>query len=158
MNEKIKYYLQHVSASGDGEGDPIDIESTWQGLLYSKFEGLENKGKRKNVYTESYADSDELRVWQGKEVTREATNVTLSLCFVGEKRQDDYEDFYNTISNGKFFYWDTKRKKKAYLILIDAYEVKEDVWVGSGPYKYVQVKFQNLWGACKPCQENGDLV
>jgi hypothetical protein len=101
------------------------------------------------VHTESYADSDELRVWQGDTVAREATTITLDLYFIGSNRQDVYEDFYQYISNGKVYYWDNMRKKQAYMIFKDALKVREDVYKGSTPYIRADFKFQNVWGACK---------
>lgn len=143
MAEIIKHYMQK-----DGESAK-DLEIDFEGLKYSKCTGLLDKGKRKNVHIENYADSDTLRVWQGDTVTREATNITFTFFFVGDNRQGTFDMFYNYIKNGRITYWDTKRKKKALLILVDKTEPKEDVYKGSIPYISIDFKFQNLWGECK---------
>lgn len=143
MAEIIKHYMQK-----DGESAK-DLEVDFEGLKYSKCTGLLDKGKRKNVHIENYADSDTLRVWQGETVTREATNITFTFFFVGDSRQGTFDMFYNYIKNGRITYWDTKRKKQALLILVDKTEPKEDVYNGSIPYISIDFKFQNLWGECK---------
>lgn len=149
MVDAIKHYMWK---EGDTEFSPTgekDLETRFPGLKYSSCAGLNDKGKRTNIHTESYADSDELRVWQGDTVKREATNITLELYFIGEGRQEAYDEFYEYISNGKVYYWDNARKKQAYMVLNDAPNVKEDVYKGSTPYIRVDFKFQNIWGACK---------
>lgn len=143
MAENIKVYMQK-----DDEDVVYDLEDTFLGLKYAKCTGLLTYGKVKNVYTESFADSPELRVWQGENVVREATTITLTLYFIGENRQESYHEFYNYVCFGKHYYWDTARKLKAYLVLIDAVTVKEDTYKGSTPYIAVDFKFQNLWGFC----------
>lgn len=149
----IKHYFQK-----EGNSTVYDLESYFSGLKYSKCEGLETRGARKNIYTEEYADSDTLRVWQGSDVTRTATTITFTLYFTGDKRQATFDSFYEFVKNGKIFYWDTKRLKKAYLVLKEEFEPSEDIYHGSTPYKAVNVKFQNLWGECKNCNNSGELV
>lgn len=146
----VKFYMQKVDTSGNLVSDTLkDLEVDFNGLLYAKSEGLLNKGKRKNIYTEDYADSDTLRVWQGDDVTREATNVTFTFYFVGDTRQSVYDAFYEYIKNGIISYYDTLRYKEARLVFIEALETKEDIFKGSTPYINVSFKFQNLWGECK---------
>lgn len=126
-----------------------DIETRFEGLLYSKCEGLLTKGKRKDIYEEKFADDDKLRVWQGKGVTREATTITFTFFFVGENRLRTYQNFYDYVKNGKLYYYDTKRLKKAYMVLKEALEPQEDIYKGSTPYIKADFRFQNLWGECK---------
>lgn len=143
MEQKYKFYMQK-----DREAVK-DLEATFEGMKYVKCVGLLDKGKRKNIYTESYSDSDTLRVWQGEEVTREATDVTFTFVFIGDNRQSTYKEFYNYVKNGKLTYYDTARNKEALLVLIDAIKIKEDVWKGSTPYIEVDFKFKNVWGECR---------
>ena len=42
--------------------DINDLETRFDGLKYSKCDGLNSKGKRKDVHIEKYADSPEVRV------------------------------------------------------------------------------------------------
>lgn len=143
-------YMQKVDASGNLIADTLkDLEQDFAGLKYIKCEGLLIKGKRKNVYTEQYCDSDTLRVWQDSNVTREATNITLTCLFAGVDRQETYEAFYEYIKNGVISYYDSVRLKEARLVLVDALEPSEELFKGSTPYVKIDFKFQNLWGECK---------
>lgn len=145
-----KFYMQKVDANGTLIANTLkDLEKDFNGLKYSQCEGLLNKGKRKNVYTEEYADSDTLRVWQDSDVTREATTITFTFCFVGTTRKSVYQSFYEYVKNGIISYYDTARLKEARLILVDALEPSDDIFVGSTPYIKANFKFQNLWGECK---------
>lgn len=148
--ENVKFYMQKVDANGALISDTLkDLEVDFLGMKYSKCEGLLNKGKRKNIHTETYADSDTLRVWQGEEVTREATTITFTFVFAGPTRQSVYDAFYEYVKNGVIAYWDTARMKEARLVLIDALEPGDDIYKGSTPYIRAEFKFQNLWGECK---------
>jgi hypothetical protein len=142
----------------DGDSEPVEITEKFSGLRYAKCEGLLDKGKRKDVYTEKYADSDELRVWMSDSINREATTISLTVYFTGADRHSQYNQFYDFINNRKIYYWDTKRLKQAYMILIDKLDPKEEVHLGSIPYIGVTAKFQNLWGECKDCNEDGTLI
>lgn len=144
----IKFYMQKEKPFVEGEPTEkvYDLEKDFSGLKYSSCKGLLSKGRRKNIYTESYHDSDELRVWQGEEVFREATSISFTFYFIGEDRQSVYQSFYDYVKNGKIRYWDTKRKKEALLVFQEAIEVSEDAYKGSTPYIMVDFKFQNLWG------------
>lgn len=143
MNQEYKFYMSK-------EGESVrDLEKDFEGMRYVKCTGLLDKGKRKNIYTESYSDSDTLRVWQGEEVTREATEVVFTFVFIGDSRQSVYKDFYNYVKNGKITYYDTARNAESLLVLIDAIKIKDDTWKGSTKYIEVDFKFKNLWGECK---------
>lgn len=144
MNE-YKFYMKQ-----DAEGARLyDLESDFKGLRYLQCKGLEDKGKPKNKYTEEYADSNELRVYEPNEVRLESTTITLTLLFVGDDRQSVYDTFYNYVKKGKFYYHDNVRKKQAYITLLDAVKPSEDMYKGSTPYIQADFKFQNLWGECK---------
>ncbi len=142
---EYKFYMQQ-----DIDGAELrDLESSFDGMRYLKCNGLEDKGKIKNKYTEAYADSDELRVHEPDIVCREATTITFTFVFVGENRQSVYDDFYNYVKKGKFYYHDNVRKKQAYITLIDAVKPSNDMYKGSTPYIQADFKFQNLWGECR---------
>ena len=154
MSEYI-HYIQK-----EGEEKVKNLETDFGRILYSKCEGLDTKGKRKNVYTETYSDSDNLRVWQGEEVTREATKITLTLAFIGDRKErgDTFDALYEYIKNGKLYYWDNARKKKAYFIFTEEYKTSEEMFYGSQPYILASFTLQNLWGECKKCDNNGNLI
>lgn len=151
--KKVLFYMKK-----EADETWINIESTYTGLRYKECKGLEDKGKPKNIYTESYADSDTLRVYMPDVVLRESTTITFSFVFVGENRKSVYESFFAYVSNGKLYYYDTARKKKAYMILKEALTITEDVYKGSTPYMIVDFKFTNLWGECKPVDESGNEI
>lgn len=135
----------------------VDFEKDFSGAKYAKCDGLLDKGKRKNIHIEKYAESDEARVWHGVDVVREPTIITFTLYFIGDNRNEVYEAFYSYVSSGRIYYWDTKRLKKAYMVLVDAVNPSEDVYKGSTPYIAVDFKFQNLWGECKDCDADGNI-
>lgn len=146
----VKFYMQKVDANGALISDTLkDLERDFEGLKYSRCEGLMNKGKRKNIYTEQFSDSDTLRVWQGDNVTRDATTITFTFVFAGNDRKSVYESFYEYVKNGIISYYDTARMKEARLVLIDALEPSDDIYKGSTPYIKAEFKFQNLWGECR---------
>lgn len=151
--KKVLFYMKK-----EADETWINIESTYTGLRYKECKGLEDKGKPKNIYTESYADSDTLRVYMPDVVLRESTTITFSFVFVGEDRKSVYEQFFTDVSNGKLYYYDTARKKKAYMILKEAITITEDVYKGSTPYMIADFKFTNLWGECKPVDEDGNEI
>lgn len=148
--ENVKFYMQKVDANGGLIANTLkDLEVDFLGMKYSRCVGLMNKGKRKDIYTEQYSDSDTLRVWQGEKVTREATTITFTFVFAGKNRVDVYESFYNYVKNGIISYYDTARMKEARIVLMDALEPSDDIYKGSTPYIKADFKFQNLWGECK---------
>lgn len=140
----VKFYIKRES-----DTDYTDLESYFNGMKYSKCVGLEDLGKPKNIYTETYADADSLRVHIPEEVKREATDITFTFIFFGENRKSVYDRFNEFIKGQKLYYYDTARNKKAYMVLIDKTEPKEDIYKGSKTYMSVDYKFQNLWGECK---------
>lgn len=149
-------YMHYIQKEGQ---EIKNLEKAFGNIKYAKCVGLNTKGKPKNVYTESSAESDELRAWQGEEIAREATKIILTLYFVGNEktRMEAFDALYNYIKNGKFYYWDTARFKKAYCILADEYKPSDELWYGSTPYIAADITLQCLWGECKDCDDNGNL-
>lgn len=148
--EDIKFYLKKE----DVDEEYVDLESTFKGMKYLQCKGLEDKGKPKNKYTETYADSEELRVHEPNVVFLEATTLTFTFLFVGDDRKSVYDSFCEYINKGKFYYRDTKRNKLAYITLLEAIKPSDDIYKGSTPYIKADFKFQNIWGECKPYRNN----
>lgn len=149
MSDTVKHYMWKDGETANSPKGTNDLETRFYGLKYSKCDGLNSKGKRKDVHIEKYADNPELRVWLGSEgPIREATDITFTFFFIGDSRQDAYDSFVEYIGDGKIHYWDTVRKKEAFMILVDQVKPKEDVYKGSTPYLLAEFKFQNLWGEC----------
>lgn len=128
---------------------PISPEST---LLYRKCTGLESFGKVKNIYTETYADSETVRADFPTTITREATTITLNLVVRRLPTATEGErEMLNIINLVSFttptVFWDSVRQKMAIMTLIDAVEVNEDKYKGM-KYIDVELKFINLMGYC----------
>lgn len=146
--ETYKFYMQACDKNGEliSVAEVKDLEVDFVGLRYSKAEGLNKKGKIKNVYTESYADSDKLRVYFPDKVAREATTVTLEFFFVGEERYRTYDEFYDYVTGGFRAFWDTKRGKRLFFYAPEEYSPAEEMWYGSMPYLKLSLVVQNIFG------------
>lgn len=151
-------YKIYIKNAYDENATPISLEDKFTGLKYSKCIGLFDKGARMDVYSEEYSDSDTLRIWQGDNIARKATIITITLYFTGNDRKAQYEAFYNTIKQGRWLYWDSVRLKQALVILKDEFKPNDEVYKGSTPYFEVSFKLQNLWGECKDCDDSGNLI
>lgn len=143
----VKFYMKRDGVNPNY----IDLESYFKGMKYMECEGLEDLGKPKNIYTETYADADTLRAYipNPTDIKREATTITFTFAFFGDNRQTVYNKFNVYTKGRKIYYYDTARLKEAYMVLMDKTSPKEDVYKGK-PYMVVEYKFQNLWGECKP--------
>lgn len=140
----VKFYMKR-----DGvDEDYINLESYFQGMRYMQCKGLEDLGKPKNIYTETYADADTLRVYIPEKVKRGATTITFSFAFLGEDKQSVYDEFNSFVEGYKIHYYDTARKKASYMVLMERTTPKVDFYKGK-PYMTVDYTFQNLWGECR---------
>lgn len=138
----IKFYMQRI----DIEGQPVkDLETDFEGLKYSKCEGINNIGKPR-VYTEEYADSNKLRVYIPEDVTNDATTVNLKLYFIGDNMQNTFDAFNEYITGGTYVFWDTKRMKKITFILADEIKPSEEQWINDTRYMEVTYKLQCIYG------------
>ena len=146
-SSQYTHYMQRV----DIENQPTyDIEEQFSGLLYMKADGMNDIGKSKNVYTETYADSDRLRVYlpNNGNYTNEATKITMHFLVVGEEaqRQATLRNFYNYIREGVHRYWDDARNLEFDFVVQDEIKVSDERWHGSSPYVEIQIQMQNLNG------------
>ena len=140
----------------DNDSRPVDIEKNYN-AVYGECKGIDNVGKAKNVYTETYADGNFTRAYLPKKVLRDATNVTLTLYFIGEDRQRNLKRFIDDISGGSlaresrlygnlYRYYDKIRKRGFDFLYIENTEVQEDNWKGSLPYIKASFKLLNIYG------------
>lgn len=147
---RYSIYMQRV----DKEGEPLkNLETDFPGLFYYSCEGLSAKGKPKNIHTESYADSDGSRVWIPENVCRESTEITLSLLFKGDNRRDVFDEFYSYVKDGLFYYWDTKRMRRAKMFLSGEVEPSDDIMKGSDVYILAEFPFTNVLGETEKVTE-----
>lgn len=124
----------------------IELTEHFQGLMYCKCEGISSKGALKNVYTESYPEADELRVYIPDNPKRESTDIKLTVVFTKENRRDVYDNFVDYITGHKLKYWDTVRNREVTLLQVDKIEIDEDILTGGTPYIAVEFSFKNLKG------------
>lgn len=158
---KPMFYLHKTDQSGTIIGTKVSMEDHFQGLKYLSCSGLEARGEIKNIYTENYADYDGIRTFHpsdvGADIKRGSTEVKLALLFLGEGRRATYESFLNYIASGRFYWWDTVRHKKAWLLHKESSAPQEDVVKGE-PYIKVEFTFTNIWGETRSCNDNGQTA
>lgn len=147
----VKFYMQKCSKKGALiDGTLKDLEKDFDGLRYMEAKGISKVGKVKNVYTESYSDSNTLRTWHpsenNEETTHEATAIQLKLLFYGDNRRVSYEVFNDYIMDGYHVYWDTLRNKKFTFMVVEAIEPSDDILKGGVPYIICTWTLQNLKG------------
>lgn len=136
-------YMKRVDIASQPE---INLEEHFVGLKYKEFSGLDSYGKIKSVYTEEFAETDELQIYQNATPIRESTDLTFTCLFVGANRRQTYHSFVDFISRGKIQYWDDIRNRKVTFILIEAIEPSDDKLYGGTPYIMASFKLKNIKG------------
>lgn len=144
MIDKPKFYIARLV--NDLWEEETDIEATFEGLHYAKCEGLSHFGAIKNLYTETYSETSELRVYIPEKVARENTEVEFEFVFDGDNRRDTYHSFVEWLSGKKLKYWDTLRNRELEMILIDSISPDDDELYGSNPFIRCKFKFKNIKG------------
>lgn len=142
--EAPKFYIARLIDNVWEEA--TDIESYFNGLHYVKCEGISSYGAVKNVYSETYSETSELRVYLPETVARENTDIEFEFAFDGENRRETYHSFVEWLSGKRLKYWDTLRNRELEMILMESVEPEEDELYGSHPYIKVPFKFKNLKG------------
>ena len=141
-----EFFMREVDNKGNLLGNEINLEKAFDGLKYSAIVGIDNLGAVKNIYTETYADANRVRVSMPEKVQRESTQITLVLYFVGEKRAEVFKSFCDYICNGRHRYWDTARSKYFDFYISEELTPSDELWYGSTPYFKVDVKMNNIFG------------
>ena len=129
--------------------EQVSLEDYFSGMKYISCEGLSTKGKIKNIYTENFAEVEDLRVYMPETVVRENTDIEFVFGFEKENRRDTFDSFVDWVSGYKIKYWDTARNRELEMVLIDKVDVDEDILIGSSPFITVNFKFKNLKGSTK---------
>ena len=134
----------------EAKGELIDIEAQFK-CKYVKFEGLSETGKVKNIYTETYAETEELRMYIPDEVLYDNTDMSLTLLFSPYSENDsDVQDneraFFEYVSGHKIEYHDTFRNRYVSLLLLNKPEVVGEVLYGGSRYREVKYTFKNIYG------------
>lgn len=148
MDLNVKFYIGKYDLTTDNFFWS-ELEQTLSGdiVKYRRCTGLENKGKIKNAYSESYADAKQTREFFPSTPTCEPTDVTLDIVIkrTSTNNSTAFDTLTSQFRNGLTVYWDTQRKKAAVLKLTNAVEVKEDTYLGM-KYLECEYKFTNIVG------------
>lgn len=161
-SSQYNHYMQRIDITESSVN--IEEDSRFVGLLYMKAEGMNDVGKAKNIYTETYADSDRLRVSLPKhrqnnigvhsvtDIANEATKITMHFLVVGteSQRQTTIKNFRDYVRVGIHRYWDDARNLEFDFIVTEEFKVSDERWHGSSPYVEIAVTMQNLNGKTKP--------
>lgn len=148
MESTYKFYM----VACDNKGNPIvgaqtmDLEKDFEGLKYSSMEGIETIGAAKNIYSESYSDSDRLRVYVPTEVKHKETEITFTVYFTGKNRHKTYDAFNAYITKGFHRYHDSARNKWFAFYIKSELKPAESMWYGSTPYLKMEYKLSNIFG------------
>lgn len=127
--------------------EAVDIQKQFQGLKVGKVTGLDSYGAAKNIYTESYPESSELRVYIPEKVTRESTDIEFEITFAGDNRRDTFHSFIEFVTGYKLKYYDTERMRECIMMLVDAVEPEKEEFYGTSPFMTIPVTFKNLSGS-----------
>ena len=153
MAAEYDFYMSRYVDTTD-TWETKNLESDFVGLKYIKCEGLSDKGKIKNSYTESYMDSEELRLYVPDTPLRESTDIEFEFGFSGDNRWKVYDEFVEWIGARKVKYWDTCRNRELEMVLSDKIEISDELLYGSTPYFVAQFKFTNLRGYTTEHEDN----
>ena len=172
MAEK-KFYIQRYLKSEQGawkaDGVRKSLEDDFGGgsVRYKSLDGLNSKGKQKGVYTESYPESDALRVFVDPNARHENTNATLSVCVFGynvdgttelsiteqiKAAEKAWDSLYAYLEGALILWYDDYRQKKALFLVQDATEPSTDN-IKNIPYLQCGIKLTNVFGKTFPIDE-----
>jgi hypothetical protein len=152
MDLQVEFYTGKYDVSQDSF-TWTSLERTMNNgdkIKYRKMEGLEDVGKIKNLYVETYADSNIQRVDFPDTIARENTKIKLDLIILRNNtrtQSSTYQDLVDYFSNGLTVYWDTQRKRTAILFFESASQPTTDTYLGT-PYMEVELEFTNVTGVC----------
>lgn len=152
--------MRRCVQNGDGSwtvGDEYDIVSQFKGLRYAESSGMRSRGAQKNIYTESFAESEGVNLFIGNPPVYEQTEITLTLYFLnnsnyyatGETAIDAVSTIYNDLlgyfGGCAILFTDKVRKRKALMYIADSIEPSTDSLKGA-VYIECSFKFTNKHG------------
>lgn len=149
-SSEYKHWMQRIDITDTAK----DLELSFPGLFYLRTDGIYDIGKAKNIYTETYADSDDLRVFlpNGGVYTNEATKITMHFLATGSnsaQRLALVRIFCEYVRQGIHRYWDDARNLEFDFIVTDEIKVSDERWHGTTPYVEISVPMQNLKGKAR---------
>lgn len=124
-----------------------DIEEIYT-CQYCKFSDFFTPGQTKNIYTESFAEEDGIRVYspENGNVTHDSYECQLVLNFIGDDCLKNLEQFIDNYMGRKIEYYDTFRKKYASLIMQKEPKVSDERLYSDRKYVHVEFTFTNFLG------------
>ena len=155
-----RYVIDEATGAYVADGAVRSLEDDFGFCRYKSITGINAIGKQKGVYTESYPESDSLRVYVDPSARQEATSSTLSVCVFGsdpslpstlsteeldKAAEDSWHELVGFLRGGLILWTDDYRQRKALFVLQDAIEPTTDRIKGL-PYLDCQVKLQNIFG------------
>lgn len=129
-----------------------DIEENFS-CRYVRVEGLSDDGNVKNVYTEEYAETEELRVYSPKTILHKNNEISLTLLFLANNNtnpydvQDNERRFFEFIKGRKVEFHDNFRNRWVSLLLLNKPETVGEVLYGGSRYRQVKYTFKNIYGS-----------
>lgn len=130
------------------EGTKKDLEVDFKGLRYIKADGLNAIGETR-VYTEEYADSEQIRVYIPPTPTHKQTTVTFEFAVVGDTYDAMYKvysDFLDFCMDKRMAYWDTARKRRLYFYVTSAVKPKEELLKNQKKCLRFELLVNNIFG------------
>lgn len=168
-SSQYNHFMRRINLDGTPiEQNWTNIEEAYNGLRYLKAEGIFDIGEPNNIYTESYPESDRLRVYLPKhldnntyvhsvsDITNKPTEIIMTFIVIGDESQRiaTLSDFENYIREGAHSYYDDARNREFDFIVTKEIKLSEEKWHGSQPYVEVQIPMQNLNGKTRVHQTN----
>ncbi len=156
----IQKYKRNESGAWEADGAKKSLEDDFGYCRYLSLSGMNARGKQKNLYTETYAESDSARVWFADTAAREQPKITLSLAFFGDDPQsssdkdvtelvlaaeNSWNEFYDWIEGGLLEWYDDYRQRKLLVYMQEACTPKNDEIKGV-PYLKCEVPLLNVFG------------
>lgn len=161
---KEKFYIRRYRKR-DGVYVSLDdremsLEDDFGFVRYKSMSGLNAVGKIKSVYTETYAEREDARVYMSDKVVREQTSCTLSVYMFGSdpsapasltvqericNAEKSWAEFYSRLEGCLVLWRDDYRQRKALFYVVEAPDVKSDV-IKNIPYLQCDVKLTNVFG------------
>lgn len=142
-----KFYLRGVDKDGSFNEDKAkDLEEDFDGLRYIRCTGIDEIGKAKNIYTETYSDADKVRTFIPNEIKSAETDIELTLCFFGTNCRAVCDSFTNYIRNGLHRYYDTARNKYFDFYVDDVITPSKENYKVNIPHIEISYKLKNIYG------------
>ena len=145
-----KFYLRGVNKDGSFNEDKYkDLEEDFGGLRYIRCTGIDEIGKAKNIYTETYSDANKVRTFIPDDIKNAETDIELTLCFFSTDGKDCRAvcgEFTEYIRKGLHRYYDTARNKHFDFYVDDVITPSKENYKVNIPHIEISYKLKNIYG------------